>query len=156
MSIMPISPISSTGEDYSNPQNSMRQNLNNLQSALSSGNLAAAQQAMASFSQGLQADPSANGVRASASDNPQATLRTDRAALQSTLDSGDVTAAQQSLIRIIQDTQEIASAQRAQQAQPGNQAVSALPNLESGDEQNDAAPATGEGSETAKLIDVMA
>jgi hypothetical protein len=149
MQIMPVSPISSS-QNPPQAQSGPRQNLNDLQSALSSGNLVEAQRAMTAFAQSLQDNQlPVNGVRAAASDNPESTLRSDREALQSALDAGDVTAAQRSLVRILQDTAQIASAQQA-----GDKPVSALPNPDCSDEQDDPAEGAREGS--GNLIDVMA
>ncbi len=154
MQIMPISPISSS-QNPPEAQSGARQNLNDLQSALSSGNLVEAQRAITAFAQSVQANQlPVNGVRAAASDNPESTLRADRQALQSALDAGDVTAAQRSLVRILQDTAQIASAQQALQEGTSNRAVSALRNPDCTDEQDD--PAEGAKNGSGNLIDVTA
>jgi hypothetical protein len=145
MSVMAISGISSLTPDSSERQSGTQQSMDALRNSLNSGNLAAAQQAIAGLQQDIKAPE--NGVRASASDNPQSTLRVDRQALQDALDSGDFAAAQQSFLRIVQDSQQIADAQRAQRSQP-----SALPNPGS-DDQDDSGSASGG---TGNLIDVTA
>jgi len=155
--VVPISLISFSGQGTPRQQSGMQQNLNTLQDALASGNLALAQKAMTQLSQNAEQDkPSANGVVAAAADNPEATLRVDREALQSALDIGDVGAAQQSLIKLVQDTQQIADAQRAVMAQAGNQPVSALPKQSGNDQQDEGGLGANAEVETAKLVDVMA
>jgi hypothetical protein len=145
MSVTAISGIFSLTPDSSDRQSETGQTKDGLRSALNAGNLALAQQAITGLQQDINAPQ--NGVRAAASDNPQSTLRVDQQALQEALDSGDLAAAQQSFLRIIEDSQQIADAQRSEKSQPG-----ALPNSESSDPNDSSAASGGVGS----LIDVMA
>ena len=138
MTIMPISGISSMGDGSPQQQSVMQQDLKAMQNS-----------SPASGSDTLQLQT--NGVRASASDNPQSTLRLDREALQSAINSQDLSAEQQSLLRIIADTQQIDAAQKAAPTQP----LSALPKPAQGalDGGN---PDEGDGPQTGQLIDVTA
>jgi hypothetical protein len=153
MAIMAISGTSSLGQGSAEPQSSMQQQFNNLQRALSTGNLAGAQQAMTSLQANVQDQLQTNGIRASASDNPQSTLRADMQALQDALDSHDLVEAQQSMIKLIQDMQQIAAAQQEAQLQPGNWPVSAMPNPPNGEDEGEG---PGSRGETGNFINVMA
>lgn len=157
MSIMAISRISSLEQGSAEPQSNMQQQFNNLQKALSTGNLPAAQQAMTGLQANVQNQLQTNGIVASASDNPQSTLRADMQALQDALDSHDLVEAQQSMVKLVQDNQQIASAQQQAQALPGNRPVSALPNTSNGEEESEGPGVSGAAEkETGNLIDVMA
>jgi len=129
MSVTPVSGIVPFSQYEPQQQNGMEQDLKDLQNALNSGDLGAAQQATAGLQGVVENLLPVNGVRASASDNPQEAIRVDLKALQSALDSGDIAEAQQSMARIVQDNQEIAKAQKEQQDDPDRQAWSALPNV---------------------------
>jgi peptidoglycan hydrolase CwlO-like protein len=158
MSVMAISAVLSQGQDPAEQHNGMRRDLNGLQKALSTGNLAMAQQAMDRLQSDLQnLRPPQNGIRPAASVNPDATMRADMQALQNALDWGDLPAAQQAFVRIQQDTQQIASAQRAEEARPGHQAAQALPQQAGEDGQNGTGPSASAGTAKGRgsLIDVM-
>jgi hypothetical protein len=155
MSVTAVSGIYSLGQGQSDQQGGTPQTMNALRNALSSGNLAAAQNAMTQL-QAQQHQLPTSGIRAAASDDPQSTLRADMLALQNSLDSGDITAAQQSLVKLIQDNQQIASAQQALQAQPGHQPVTALPSPSEEPNSDDGSAGGATTKETGNLIDVMA
>ncbi len=105
MSVTAVSAISLDARDASQQQDGDRQALLNLQGALSSGNLAAAQRALVNFQQNLQSSrPRQNGVQVSAEVNPQSARRADMQALQSALDSGDLAMAEQAFVRLQQDS----------------------------------------------------
>lgn len=127
MSVTAVSAVYLHSQDPLRQQNGLRQDLQNLQKALSSGNLQTAQQALGRFQQDLQVTrPQRNGVRASAAVNPQSTMRSDLQALQSALDSGDLALAQQAMVRIQQDSQQSEAPQISRSPSP-SQPASALP-----------------------------
>ena len=81
-------------------------------------------------------------------------MRNDMKALQSALDAGDVAAAQESMSRIVQDNQDIAKAQKAQQ-DPSHQVLSGLPNVSSNDPAGQDEAADPQNT-TGILLDVTA
>jgi hypothetical protein len=106
--------------DSSNSQSVMQEDLNLLKNSSSSDGQ----------SSGIsvhQDRVQINGIHAAASVDPQATLRVDMQAMQHALDSGDFAGAQKSLMKIIQDSQQINSATKAEQAKPTGKPTSALP-----------------------------
>jgi hypothetical protein len=103
--------------------------------------------------QDVQNVPTVNGVRAAPSLDPEHTLRLDKQGLQKALDSGDVTATQHAMVRIVEDNEQIAEAQ--QKEAHGENHVSALPQGHDGSE-NGADPAGNVKSENGKLLNVMA
>jgi hypothetical protein len=153
MAIMAVSGISSLGPDPSEQQSATKQNAGGLGTAISGVNTAKVTvfgAPQGAHSSGAQV----NGIRAAASDNPAYTLRVDLQHMQDALNSGDLPAAQQALVRIIQDTQQIASAQQAAEARPGGQAPSALPNAS--DEQQHGMQPSNAANGKGNLIDVTA
>jgi peptidoglycan hydrolase CwlO-like protein len=151
MSITAVSAISSYGQDAMQQQSGMRQDVLRLQQALSSGNVAAAQQALSHFEERLQtAQPQQNGIRASAELNPASTMRTDMQALQSALDSGDLAMAEESLARVLQDSQKI----NATPAGLNGQTASALPKVSEGED--GLGLSAGLSKTNGNLIDVSA
>ncbi len=150
MSVTAVSAISSYGHDPLEQQNGLRQDLLTLQQALSTSNVARAQQALAHFQEDLQsARPQENGIRASAQVNPANTMRTDLQALQSALDSGDLAMAEEAFVRVQQDTRKIVQPQAGLSGEDAR----ALPNAASGSEEN---PSAAQTKTDGKLIDVMA
>ncbi len=156
MSVTAVSAVYLHSQDPLRQQNGLRQDLQNLQKALSSGNLKTSQQALSRLQQDLQVTrPQRNGVRASAAVNPQSTMRSDLQALQSALDSGDLALAQQAIARIQQDSQQAEAPQTASRIQSASQPASALPRQTDPASELDLA---GKEQETSKgnLVDVTA
>ena len=148
---MAIGAISSYTQGGLRQQNGVRQDLMTLQDALSSGNLALAQQALSRYQQDLQnTRPQQNGIRESAQVNPDSTMRSDLQALQSALGSGDLAMVEAAFIRTQQDNRQIHSAGSDTKALPTGQGASAVP-----EETNEIAAfdhANGNGN----LLNVMA
>jgi hypothetical protein len=132
--------------------NATRQDLLALQTALSVGNLASAQQALSHFEQDLQSTrPQQNGIRTSDQVNPASALRTDLQALQSALDSGDLAMAEEAFLRVQQNNQSI----QGGQAKVSGQNESGIPK-ETSSEQDAVGPAQVQPKINGNLIDVVA
>lgn len=152
MSVTAVSAVYLYSQDPLRQQNGLRQDLQNLRKALSSGDVKTAQQALSRLQQDLQVTrPQRNGVRESAAVNPQSTMRSDLQALQSALDSGDLALAEQAFVRIQQDSHQV-EPQTTSSSQAASQSASALPKPDPTDELGLAAEEP-EGSK-GNLIDV--
>jgi hypothetical protein len=153
VSVTAVSAISQIQDSPRREHDAMQQASNDLQQASSAGSLEQAQKAAEQATQHVEdMRPPENGVRPAPSVNPEATRRVDMQVLQSALDSGDLPAAQEALVRMEQDSQQISSLQQDGQ----NLAASALSSMNG--PQNDAGMSAGSQPEktTGNLIDVMA
>jgi len=157
MSVTAVSAISLYSQDPLQQQGGLRQDLLTLQQALSAGNLNSAQQALVRFQQDLQsARPQQNGIRSSAAVAPGRTMRADLQAVQAALDSGDLAMAEEALVRMQQDSQQIGGTQAGVKGQRSGMTASAL--RKDADGGDDAVGLAGPQSEktNGNLIDVSA
>jgi hypothetical protein len=111
---MSVSGISSGANVYQNQLQQIKKDFSTLQTDLSSGSLATAQQAYATLTQDLQAVQQTEGGQ-QVGGNSQ--LSNDLAAVGSALQSGDITGAQNAFATLTQDLQNALQAQAALQTQ---------------------------------------
>jgi len=97
---MSVSAISSTTNVYQNQLQQIRKDFSTLQTDLSSGSLATAQQAYAALTQDLQAVQQTDGGQQTGGSSQ---LSNDLAAVGSALQSGNVTSAQSAFATLMQD-----------------------------------------------------
>lgn len=158
MQVNAISAIFGRGQGSSPQQSPLRDDMQGLQKALSTGNLANAQKALNQLRQDVQGiRPPQNGVRPEPEVNPAATMRVDMDVLQKALNAGDLPAAQRAVVRMQQDSQQIAAAAR-QASQGARSKAAGSSNSDTESAQNGTGPSEVDESQksTGNLIDVSA
>jgi hypothetical protein len=167
---MSISSVSSASNLYSqssqvSPFKQAQTDFAALSQALSSGNLAGAQQAYAAFQQDMQGIQSAQGTvqSTSAAGSTQNTLQGDLSAVGQALQSGNLTAAQNAFANLQQGMQSAQSQNQTGHAHHhhrhggGAQSPSALTSLTGGTQSNSAVtPLTGTTSNGGSGINTTA
>ncbi len=150
---MNVSNVSSTVNPYSNavqnPWSQRIQDFQALQSALQSGNLSGAQQALAAFQQ--DQPKSSQAVSNSSASSQTSPVAKDLQALQSALQSGNLSGAQQAFASFKQDVQSAGGAHRAHHHHGGHHATTGTQPAE-----DTSTSATSSTSAVDKLLDAQA